>query len=808
MSKMTDAEILSVCDSGIRAAIGQGSDLSTERADAMDRYLGAAYGNEVEGRSQVLTREVLDVVETALPSLIRIFASESNLAEFEPVGPEDEAAARQESEALTHVFWQRCSGYTVLYDAIKDGLLGKNGIAKIWWCEEQKVARERYRGLLPLEREALLSQADVDIEVEEEVLAEDGTHEISILVTRKDGGPRIAVIPPEEFGISGSQDSLDCDRATFLFHRARKTLAELVAAGYSRQKVQGLPEDDRDTEERLARYNWLDEGESSTAEHWSMRQVWVTECYPLLDRDGDGVAERLKVVLAGTAGSYTLLDVEEVDGQPFVSWSPIPRPHAWVGLSLADMAVDIQEQKTALLRGILDNMYLANNARTGVNERVNLQDLLISRPGGVVRTEGMDPPANHLFQFQYPPPPPQVFDLMEYLDRIVKARTGVGDDVAGLDTKALSNVNTGVAALAYDMARMRLELVARNFGEHFVRPLWRKLHELLRKHSVKPMVVRLRNGWESVLPQEWRERENMTISVGIGNASREQRMLALNQVLALQQAALAAGGLGLVTPAQIYASLTDLMELTGIPGAETKYFTDPRQAGPPQSSPDPKLIELQQKGQIEAARVGIEQSRLQHDAAKAQADATLRQAELALKERELGLKAEVERMKAELAMQQRAINEQSEIANARAELATKEIQARQQQINGTLEAMRLQMEAATSARDREERRYEAELKAGIDLIKLQADQQARAVESLAGQVQSLATRPAAEPADLRPLLERIDAIGREVAAGRGPPPSAPVLNLQVGGNKKRLTLVRDAEGRVVGGEAEDLDDDA
>ncbi len=461
------------------------------------------------------------------------------------------------------------------------------------------------------------------------------------------------------------------------------------------------------------------------------------------------------------------------------------------------------------MRGILDNMYLANNSRTAVNERVNLQDLTVSRPGGVVRTEGGEPPAQHIYQFQAPPVPPQTFELLEYLDRVVKARTGIGDDVPGLDATALSNVNTGVAALAYDMARMRIELIARNFGEYFVKPLWRKLHELIRKHNTRPMVVRLRNQWTQVMPQEWRERENLVVKVGVGNASREQRMLALQNVLQIQQTIVSAGGLGLVNPGNVYLALTDLMDLTGIPGAEAKYFSDPRQQPPPQPMPDPKLLELQQKGQVEAAKVQIDQARLQLDGQRAQTDATLKAQEMALREREVALRSEVEAMKAQMALQKTAMDERSEVMNAQAELLARAQEARAREQQALLERMRLDLEAVQSAREQAERRYEADLKAAVEMAKLQAQQAAQqtqaALSMMQAQMGELAARPAAN-VDLAPILEKIEAMGRRLEAPAPAQQTAPVINLAVGGGRKKLTLVRDDDGRVVGGESEDVDD--
>jgi len=314
---------------------------------------------------------------------------------------------------------------------------------------------------------------------------------------------------------------------------------------------------------------------------------------------------------------------------------------------------------------------------------------------------------------------------------------------------------------------MRIELIARNLAEYGLRPLFSKIHELLRKHSERPMVVRLRNRWVQVAPQEWRERENLTVKIGVGNASREQRSLALANVIQLQQQMLSVGAGALVNPGNLYTAISDLMEISGLTGASAKYFSDPRQAPPAPPAPDPNMLKLQQDGQIAAAKVQLDQGRLQLDTQRAQADAQAKQVELQLREREVALKAQVEQMRAQMAIQARAINEQSEVANARAELLTKELQARQQEWNGQIQAMQLRLDAVKSERDRDEKRYEAELKAATEVAKIQAAQQQQALAAISSQVQALSVERSRDDG-LSSVLTALEGLEEKVEGLRAP----------------------------------------
>lgn len=172
MAKMPSLELKAMLASEKADALAaiSSAQLSQERADAMDYYLGDMSKDMPvqEGRSRAVSTDVADTVEGLMPSLMDIFAGSDEVVRFEPVGPEDEEAAQQETDYVNHVFMQQNPGFMTLYSFIKDALLQKVGIVKVWWEESEQEERETYYDLTD-DQFALLAQA---------VAASDGMMEI------------------------------------------------------------------------------------------------------------------------------------------------------------------------------------------------------------------------------------------------------------------------------------------------------------------------------------------------------------------------------------------------------------------------------------------------------------------------------------------------------------------------------------------------------------------------------------------------------------------------------------------------------
>ena len=137
--------------------------LAQSRLKALRFYNAEPYGNEIDGSSQIVTTEVRDTIESAMPSLMKVFMSGDKVAQFDPTGPEDEAVADQATDYANYIFTRDNDGFGILQTAFRDGLIQKQGVVKIFWEETQDHKRETYQGLSDSEMEQLLAPDEVEV---------------------------------------------------------------------------------------------------------------------------------------------------------------------------------------------------------------------------------------------------------------------------------------------------------------------------------------------------------------------------------------------------------------------------------------------------------------------------------------------------------------------------------------------------------------------------------------------------------------------------------------------------------------------
>lgn len=663
MPRMPITEVQAILQAEKADALGapEASELSSQRSKAMAYYLG---DESLDGdmpppadRSKAVSSDVADTVEGLMPSLMEIFASGDDVVEFEPVGQEDEEAARQETDYINHVFWHRNHGFLTLYSFLKDGLLQKNGIVKVWWEDKEEEERETYEGLDEDAYALLISNPDIEI-VEESVeeapaeYATDATqepvqagllggalpmppaprmlHTVTVATKKSYGCAKVEPVPPEEFGISRRARSVHVGETDYCYHEVRKPQSELIGQGYDPLQVESLPTaGSDDTEEASARDTADDSDDLATASiNKATRLIVVTEHYVKLDYEGNGKAGLYKIVTGSgtnqvlrkrkktkgkdgkeTEGKEYTNDIEPVDMMPFAAATPIIMTHRFTGRSVADLVMDIMRIKTALTRSGLDNIYLANNQRVEIAEShasdKTLDDLLTNRPGGIVRTKmpgGLNPIPNQDITGS-------IFPMLEYQDAVREWRTGVTRQGQGIDAKALANNQTATAAAQmFSMAQARMRLIARIFAETGIRDMFLLLHATIRKHGRNQQeTIRLRGEWTDVDPRNWKTRNDMTVNVGISSGSKDQQMFFLMTLLGVQKEAIAVPQLGLVKPANIYSTLKKIVQIANLKSVEP-YFTDPDEKdeqgnpvnmAPP--APDPKVMEAKAKAEAQAA---------------------------------------------------------------------------------------------------------------------------------------------------------------------------------------------------------------
>lgn len=642
--KMTDDELLARIEREERTSLDYLSGtLADERSENMELYLGDKTRElaAIEGRSSVVSMDVQEAVESMMPYLVKVFTSGDEVVRFDPVGPEDVEPAEQETDYINHVVINQNNFFLVATQWFKDALISKNGYVKYWWDESEEVAEESYQALSDVELQMLLQNEDVEpiehtaypdqsdpmaAQVIEAASMGDPQaqllmqqlpmlHDVKIKVTTRNGRAKIEPCPPEEILVSSDERSIDPNSTRFFEHRQWKTISDLREMGYD--------VDDDIADDKAALWmseDWLSRQEFAEEEVYRddetdgpNRRVVYREVYLKVDFDGDGIAERRQICLVGK----TILANETADVVPFAAITPYIMPHRHIGRALADYVKDIQVIKSVILRNMLDNFYASNNMRTAISSKVNLDDMLVSRPGGVVRVDGV--PANEIFPMQVNAIGPAAFPLMEYLDTNKENRTGITRYNQGMDSTSLNKTMGGISQIM-DASQQKQELIARTFAETGVKQLFTGIHKVILQHAKKQEIVRLRNKWVPVDPRQWKTRTDMTVAVGLGTGNKQQMLGHIMNILGVQEKALA---LGIATPQNIYESCIELTKNAGFKDGD-KYWTNPGEQQQ-QQQPDPKVVAEQQRLEFDKQKAMAEFKQAQE---KMQLDFQLKQQEL------------------------------------------------------------------------------------------------------------------------------------------------------------------------------------
>ena len=670
--QMTDESLISIIDREVGSG-GLNGELEDQRRKALDYYNGEPFGNELEGRSSVVSTDVMDVVEWSMPILMRIFGSGDEIGRFEPQNPDDVEAAEQATDYCNYVFFRQNDGFKLLYDVMKDALLSKTGIFKIVWKEDEEVERESYEGLSDeefqllvmddavevVEHTAIGGDASIQVEsmdeeamIDSSIMSESIPPEHNVTIMRKvnSGKVDIEVVAPEEFFISRSARTID--EANFVCHRTRYTVGQLIELGFDDAEEYVSESDQRFDQEYIAR-NFLDGTSSNMQQDGdesdpSMREIWIDEAYIRCDWSGNGITEIRKV---WKTGDRIILN-EEVDAIPFTNICPLPMPHKFYGFSIADNVMDLQLIKSTLWRNILDNIYHLNNGRFEcLDGRVNMDDLLTNRPAGVVRVKEM----GAVRRLDAPDIGKSPYEMLNYIDTVRDSRTGITKFNQGLDANVLQQTTATAYMQQMQSSQARIELIARVFAETGISSMYKRIYELLQKHSDKSKVVMLRNKWVDVDPASWKKQCDFTVRVGLGNGNRDQNLVHLQSLVAIQEKIIAAGGMGLlVTPKNVFNTLKEIGMNMGLKNIE-EYITDPDegQAQGQQQQEDPEAGKQQveamkvqvdmQKLKLEAKKLEIEEEKLKFEEQKLMAEMQMQREENQLKSAEMQMEALTDR---------------------------------------------------------------------------------------------------------------------------------------------------------------------
>jgi hypothetical protein len=618
-SKLSDEQIVALVDDNVRKSIGYyDSEISRERRKVVDHYNAALPRPAHDGNSKYVSMDVYDAVESMKAALLETFSTGYKTVRFSPQNSDDVPMAAVATSYVDFVANRQNNLFEVMQTVIHDGLIARAGLAKVFYEESSDSYLQTIEDVLPDDFDMMLAEDNVEIEeVEEDAL---GNYSGTLRIYRDTSKVCIDAVAPEEFLIE--PQAKDLDSITFCAQRYKKTLSELREMGYDEKLLEDIGEhDDVDLEtdpEVISRHENIgsDRGFNVKGYQDQVRQVTVYEAYIMLDKMGTGVAELYKVIKAGNS----LLECERCMRRPFVAFVPLPIAHAFYGSNFGAKVIPIQNARTVLTRSILDHAMITNNPRYVVTKGglSNPRELIDNRVGGIVnvtRPDAISPMPQAALN-------PFIFQTIQMLDEDKEDTTGVSRLSQGLNKDAISKQNS--AAMVEQLATMsqqRQKIIARNFANNFLKPLYQMIYQLVVENEDEQKIVELSGNFVPVNPGTWADKRDVQVDLHLGYGEQEQeaqKYLAIHGLMS-QDPVLSQ----MYTPENAFNLMSTVLENNGIKNVSD--FLSP----PQQPQPDPA-----QEMQMQAAQKQLEIQERQTAVAemKAQTDAQIAQLKLQLEQ--------------------------------------------------------------------------------------------------------------------------------------------------------------------------------
>lgn len=639
--KYTDDQLKKIIEAEIVNAGGGKDDIiDADRRNALKYYLGNM-GKPDEGRSGVVSTDVADAIEWIMPELMKAFTQNNEVVTFDPTSAKDTKQAEIESRFVYDTLMKKNNGFLILHTAFKDALMQKNGFFKCHYLKEDRVTHESYESITTPELSMLLADDKVEVTgLTTETVDGIEVHSVNIKRVELKGSVCLSVVPPEDMRIYRRHNSVDLSLCRFISQVMSMTRSDLVKQGYDREVIYDIKQAESSVEQdnrRSYRFDYQSEsvGPSNSGSSIAPENdlLDVTEAFMFLDINDDGIAEYVKITYVGDDKVIEVLDIEEVDDNPYTSITAIIMSHKLFGLSIYDRLKELQDIKTSMWRNMLDNMYLQNNQRTIVMENmVNLDDLLNVRPGGIIRAKSLEA----VKPFQTTPLSSDIYTMMNYVDQVRSGRVGVSPEGSIHDSAMGDAVGSEGLQNLLTQKEELVGLMVRVLAETGVKTICLKIRDLLVDNQDLVEDYEFRGEWLQVQPSRWAARTNTTIRVGTGSGNRKEQAAVLSQVLTFQTQIVGQAGQSLVTEKQVFAAINDLLKASGMPGA-ANYFLDPDS---PEGQENKARVDASMQ---EAQKAELEEKRLLSEAQAKIANAEQTKAQSMMES--VSVKGENERLK-------------------------------------------------------------------------------------------------------------------------------------------------------------------
>ena len=604
--KVTDEQLINLIESGVQNSVGDwlnSSDLTRERLRSTYEYAGVPdFHLAPQGVSTIVDTSTTEVVEAYTAIISDLFLNNSKLARFMPMDdtPGAYKMARDASMIANYAIFKQNKGWHICQTWIKSALLWKNGIVRWDWVDDWEYKIEEYERIDQDKLDELLSDdnieivGDLEFENELETLDAQSSPEaklmyVNVRLRRKKDKSRVKLtnIAPENFRISRDADAIE--DAVFVGLQNDMTRSEI------RKYWPEVADEIDDWDELGHNEQWLGNARYSEdiaarkqvtgQEYWqgsvsqdlfpleANREVTVTECWIRVDRDGDGIAELKRFIIAGNH----ILWEEDADCVPMASLSPIDIPHEFYGLSMADFTRSTTLASTAILRGFVENTYLTNYAPKLADPNVvDFSALQNMKPKQIIPTNGNPTAA-------VAPLPPETIStgtvpLLEHLETIKERATGMSRAAQGLsDDLYVSGNSEAKLAAVQSASQNRIQHIARRFAETGFKQMVQGVYSLMREHMQSTVKMMDGGVFRQVDPQELPMEMECDIFLDLGENSNANKIAKLGQLGSQILPSLNDQGQGIVIKPEAPATLaTKLIEALGLDSNDflEDYTTD------------------------------------------------------------------------------------------------------------------------------------------------------------------------------------------------------------------------------------------
>ena len=590
------------------------SELAAGQTDNHDRYMAQPYGDEIEGRSSVVTHDVEDTVQWVMPRLMDLFLADADdLLAVEDSAADDLQRERDVAAYLHHIMFRKNDGSAVLWDFLWDGLVLKNGVVRVDYEPPMPGPPKVYENLNIAQLQQFVANPEYEI-VSHDVNSEAQTISIEAVRTPKVGEIVVEALAPEQFGYES--DCVSVDEAGYHHFRQEVWLADLMTM-YPDKADDLMPdgistvsdvEDIQNDERHQSRHEDVGQGRDQTRydEH-EREQVTLFTSFIRIDYDGDGIVELREVKWVGN----TILENNQVDESSCVTWTPMRIPHRLTGRALADTIKDLQLIKTNLTRFYIDGLAQSLAPRTVVNETgmdPMQQDAFIDRDIGDTIFVNGDPNAI-VAEFATPDTSASAIAAIEHVNTSIEQASGVMRNAMGSALEGIHDTASGIQKLQ-SAANVRIAMIGR-WAAEAVEKIFSRILKLVVQHHDQPTILRVNGRAVEIDPTQWNEEMTVTVHVGTAGESREEKLQKLAIIAQEQKEIFQAVGLNtpFLTPQHFAAVRHDMVKLAGFRDSE-RYFGQIPEGWAPPPQEDPKAAEAKAKLQIEAAK-GQQQIQLQ-----------------------------------------------------------------------------------------------------------------------------------------------------------------------------------------------------